>query len=294
MHGRPRPCATLVNPTPSGLDRFVTAQARDYPRALAELRAGRKRTHWIWYVLPQLCDLGRSPMAREYGITDRQEAADYLAHPVLGARLVECVHALLRHPEKTAVEMLGEVDAMKLRSCLTLFAAVADGEPCFTEALEMFYGGEPDAQTLRLLSPPSPPPPPAPGERNLHTLLQQMTPEVHPEAFTFCCFPDRQLPPGMTPVGTFHEAEGLTAIVPLRQAQALGLPHQFECRMVTLTVHSALDAVGFLARISAALAAQGIACNVVSAFRHDHLFVPKDRLEDAMQALQHLARLGPG
>lgn len=151
MHGRPCPCATLMNPTPSGLDRFLTAQARDYPQALAELRAGRKRTHWIWYVLPQLRGLGRSPMARDYGIADRQEAIDYLAHPVLGPRLVECVHAVLGHPDKTAVEMLGEVDAMKLRSCLTLFAAVAPGEPCFAKALAVFYGDEPDAQTLRLL-----------------------------------------------------------------------------------------------------------------------------------------------
>lgn len=270
------------------LDRFLTAQARDYPQALAELRAGRKRTHWIWYMLPQLRALGRSATARNYGITDRQEASDYLTHPVLGPRLIECVHALLSHPYKTAVEMLGEVDAMKLRSCLTLFAAVAPGEASFAKALEVFYGGEPDAETLRLLDPPLP----AAGERNLNALLHQMTPEVHPQVFTYCCFPDRQLPPGLTPVGTFHEAEGLTAIVPLQQAQALGLPHQFECRMVTLTVHSALDAVGFLARISAALAAEGIACNVVSAFHHDHLFVPQDRLEAAVKALRLLSLRG--
>jgi hypothetical protein len=155
----------------------------------------------------------------------------------------------------------------------------------------LFYGCEPDAETLRLLGPP-PTEHAAPGERNLDTLLQQMTPEVHPEIFVFCCFPDRQLPPGLTPVGTFHEAEGLTAIVPLHQAQALELPHQFECRMVTLTVHSALDAVGFLARISAALAAAGIACNVVSGFWHDHLFVPTDRLEEAKQALNRLSQQG--
>jgi uncharacterized protein len=91
-------------------------------------------------------------------------------------------------------------------------------------------------------------------------------------------------------VGTFHETEGLTAIVPLQQARALSLDFQFECRMVTLAVHSALDAVGFLARITAALAAQGIACNVVSGFRHDHLFVPRDRLEPALQALHRLSR----
>lgn len=286
MHTRPSPCAPLMNPAPPALDRFVIAQAKDYPQALAELRAGKKRTHWIWYVLPQLRELGRSAMARDYGIADRQEAAAYIAHPVLGPRLIECVHALLGHPDQTALDMLGEVDAMKLRSCLTLFATVAPGEPCFAKALDVFYGGEPDTETLRLLGLPLP----SPGERKLVKLLQEMTPEVHPEVFAFCCFPDRQLPPGLTPVGTFHEAEGLTAIVPLQQAQAQGLPHQFECRLVTLTVHSALDAVGFLARISAALAAQGIACNVVSGFHHDHLFVPSERLDDALIALDELRR----
>jgi hypothetical protein len=134
--------------------------------------------------------------------------------------------------------------------------------------------------------------PPTPGEHDLGTLLQQMTPSVHPEVFVFCCFADGQPPAGLTPVCTFHETEGLTAIVPLNQAQALGLAHQFESRMVTLTVHSALDAVGFLARISAALAAQGIACNVVSAFHHDHLFVPRDRLEATIQVLDGLGRRG--
>jgi hypothetical protein len=132
--------------------------------------------------------------------------------------------------------------------------------------------------------------PPHTGERELGTLLQQMTPSVHPEVFVYCCFADGQLPAGLTPVCTFQETEGLTAIVPLRQAQASGLAHQFESRMVTLTVHSALDAVGFLARISAALAAQGIACNVVSAFHHDHLFVPRERLEAAVQALDRLGQ----
>lgn len=127
-----------------------------------------------------------------------------------------------------------------------------------------------------------------PAEHHLPTLLQQIAPSVHPEVFVFCCFPSGQLPPALSPVCTFQEAEGLTAIVPLSQAQTLGLAHQFESRMVTLTVHSALDAVGFLARISAALAAQGIACNVVSAFHHDHLFVPRDRLDDALGALNRL------
>ena len=138
-------------PHPSSLDRFVRVQETDYAQALAELKAGRKRTHWVWYILPQLRELGRSPMAREYGIADRAEAAAYLAHPVLGPRLVACVHAILGHADRNAVEILGEVDAMKFCSCLTLFNEVAPGEPCFANALETFYGGKPDGETLRLL-----------------------------------------------------------------------------------------------------------------------------------------------
>jgi hypothetical protein len=130
------------------------------------------------------------------------------------------------------------------------------------------------------------------GERDINKLLQQMKPSVHPEVFAFCCFPDGQLPPGLTPVGTFWEVEGLTAIVPLSQAQSLGIDHQFVSRMITLTVHSALDAVGFLARITAALAVQNISCNVVSAYHHDHLFVPESRLNDSLQVLEALASNG--
>ena len=137
------------------LERFVRAQERDYAQALAELDAGRKKTHWVWYVLPQLRDLGRSPMAAAYGIAGRQEAAAYMAHPVLGPRLVECVNAMLGHPDCSAAEILGDVDAMKFRSCLTLFAEVATGEPCFRAALASFYQGRPDEATLRLLGPAS-------------------------------------------------------------------------------------------------------------------------------------------
>ncbi len=129
----------------------MAAQARDYDRALAELNAGHKRTHWIWYVLPQLRELGRSAMAREYGIRDRDEATAYIAHPLLGPRLVACVEAILRHANRSAVDILGEIDALKFRSCLTLFAAVAPHERCFADALAAFYDGTPDAETLRLL-----------------------------------------------------------------------------------------------------------------------------------------------
>jgi hypothetical protein len=124
-----------------------------------------------------------------------------------------------------------------------------------------------------------------PGEHDLATLLRHMTPVVHPDVFVFCSFPDFQLPGGWAPVATFREAEGLSAIVPLRDAQAAGVGHQFESRMVTLTIHSALDAVGFLARICTALAEQGIACNAVSAYHHDHLFVPAHQIDRALQAL---------
>jgi len=133
------------------LERFVQAQAHDYAQALAELRAGAKRSHWIWYVLPQLRALGRSHNAQFYGLADAAEARAYAAHPLLGARLVECVRALLSHPERTAVQMLGEVDALKLRSCLTLFAQVAPQQPEFAQALQVFYAGQPDALTLQLL-----------------------------------------------------------------------------------------------------------------------------------------------
>lgn len=140
-----------MNAVSSPLERFVLAQERDYARALAELSAGRKQSHWIWYVLPQLRELGRSQMAREYGIAGRQEAMDYIAHPVLGPRLVETVRAVLGHPERTAAEILGEIDAVKFRSCLTLFAQVAPSEPVFAQALDVFYAGQADQQTLRLL-----------------------------------------------------------------------------------------------------------------------------------------------
>jgi uncharacterized protein (DUF1810 family) len=142
----------MSGPTEDGLERFLIAQARDYEQALAELKAGQKRSHWIWYVLPQLRGLGRSDMARYYGIRDRSEAEAYIAHPVLGQRLVECVEAVLTHPDRSAVEIFGVVDAVKFRSCLTLFGEVAEDEDCFAEAMRVFYVDERDAETLRLLA----------------------------------------------------------------------------------------------------------------------------------------------
>lgn len=142
------------------LDRFLDAQSGSrgvaYPQALAELRAGRKTSHWIWYVLPQLRGLGRSATAREYGLSDEAEAAAYLSHPVLGPRLLECVAAMLAHENLRAEEILGAVDAMKFRSCLTLFEYVAPQEAAFGLALDRFYGGQRDELTLQLLEHPEP------------------------------------------------------------------------------------------------------------------------------------------
>ena len=137
---------------PYDLDRFVKAQAASYPQALAELRAGRKRSHWIWYVLPQLHSLGSSPMSIRYAIKSLAEAKAYLEHPLLGARLRECVTAMNSHKGVSAGEILGEIDAQKFRSCLTLFAQVAGSESLFGAALNQYFAGESDAATVALLA----------------------------------------------------------------------------------------------------------------------------------------------
>ncbi|WP_267381992.1 MULTISPECIES: DUF1810 domain-containing protein [unclassified Sphingomonas] len=139
---------------PHDLDRFVAAQADDYATALAEIRRGAKRSHWMWYVFPQIAGLGSSAMATHYAIRSRDEAVAYLDHPVLGARLRECVAALMALPETTpattAERVFGPVDAMKLRSSLTLFRE-ASGEPIFGAAIDRWFGGTADAATLRRL-----------------------------------------------------------------------------------------------------------------------------------------------
>ncbi len=134
-----------------GLARFLDAQERAYPQALAELREGRKRGHWIWFVLPQVEGLGSSAMSRRYAIASLAEARAYLAHPVLGARLRECVDALLAHAGTRVEDMLGGLDAQKFRSCLTLFARADPTEPRFRTALDAFYGGSEDPATLASL-----------------------------------------------------------------------------------------------------------------------------------------------
>ncbi len=132
---------------PFDLRRFLDAQAHTYDQALAELRAGEKRTHWMWFVFPQVAGLGRSGMAQRFAISGLEEARAYLAHPTLGRRLVECARTLTALDTEDAAEILGPVDAMKLRSSMTLFAQAAPDEPVFREVLERYFDGQPDAAT---------------------------------------------------------------------------------------------------------------------------------------------------
>jgi uncharacterized protein (DUF1810 family) len=136
---------------PFDLDRFVQAQARNYAQALAEIRAGRKESHWMWYVFPQLAGLGSSPTARRYAIGNLDEAVAYLNHPVLGARLVECAEALLALDGSTAHDVFGWPDELKLRSSTTLFALASPPGSVFARVLDKYFGGQADASTLRLL-----------------------------------------------------------------------------------------------------------------------------------------------
>ena len=132
------------------LDRFVAAQDGVYPQALAELRRGTKRSHWMWFVFPQVAGLGQSAMARTYAIAGADEAKAYLAHPVLGARLIEATAAVIA-ALGSAEAILGGIDAVKLRSSMTLFATVAQDPAPFRAALDRFFGGAEDPATLDLL-----------------------------------------------------------------------------------------------------------------------------------------------
>lgn len=133
------------------LQHFLDAQAPVHAQVQAELRAGRKQTHWMWFVFPQLCGLGHSTMARRYGIADLAEARAYAQHPLLGPRLRENLQLLLAHRDLEAEDLLGGIDAIKLRSCATLFAEAAPQDPLYREVLQRFYGGRPDPHTLALL-----------------------------------------------------------------------------------------------------------------------------------------------
>ncbi|POH73087.1 DUF1810 domain-containing protein [Arthrobacter glacialis] len=134
------------------LDRFVAAQSRVYDDVKAELAAGRKTSHWMWFVFPQVAGLGSSDYAKLYAISSLAEAVSYAAHPVLGTRLRECAQLVLNVPGLSAVEILGGMDAKKLQSSMALFAAAAPEEPVFGEVLERFYGGMPDPATEAILA----------------------------------------------------------------------------------------------------------------------------------------------
>jgi uncharacterized protein (DUF1810 family) len=141
---------------PHDLSRFIEAQEGVYDRALAEIRGGRKRSHWMWFVFPQIDGLGSSSMAKRYAIKGRAEAEAYLAHPVLGPRLLACAEAAAAVPgTASALEVFGSPDDMKLRSSATLFACVSPDDSAFERVLARYFRGERDPATLRLLGAPS-------------------------------------------------------------------------------------------------------------------------------------------
>ena len=136
---------------PYDLERFVEAQSRVYDTVRAELRQGSKRSHWMWFIFPQIKGLGSSATAVHFAIGSREEAAAYLKHPVLGPRLVECTRLVLGVKGRTSEQIFGEIDNMKFRSSMTLFAEVTLKETVFREALEKYFDGEADALTLEIL-----------------------------------------------------------------------------------------------------------------------------------------------
>ncbi|MBJ6141978.1 DUF1810 domain-containing protein [Hymenobacter sp. BT559] len=138
-------------PAQPNLQRFLDAQATDYAQALAEVKAGRKRSHWMWYIFPQVQGLGFSETSRFYGIKDLAEATAYLQHTVLGPRLVAICEALLQLPGSNATSVMGSPDDVKLKSSMTLFAQVPEASRIFEQVLAKFFGGAPDGKTLQLL-----------------------------------------------------------------------------------------------------------------------------------------------
>ena len=133
------------------LQRFVEAQNPEYEQVCAELRSGEKRGHWMWFVFPQLRGLGYSLMATKFGISSREEADAYLRHPVLGPRLTDCTTLVNRITDRSITQIFGYPDDLKFRSSMSLFARVTSGNTVFQEALQKFFGGEPDALTLKKL-----------------------------------------------------------------------------------------------------------------------------------------------
>ena len=136
---------------PYDLNRFIEAQEVNYADALSELRAGRKSSHWMWYVFPQLAGLGHSAMSYRYGIRSEDEARAYLAHPILGPRMSECAEAVLAIENRSARDIFGSPDDLKLKSCATLFAHVSPPGSVFERILDRYYSSERDAKTLALI-----------------------------------------------------------------------------------------------------------------------------------------------
>ncbi len=136
---------------PHDLDRFLQAQASDFDRALSELKRGQKRSHWMWYIFPQIDGLGFSSTSKRYAIKSADEARAYLDHPVLGPRLLECAETVMRVEGRSATEIFGSPDDMKLRSCATLFSSVLPAGSVFDRLLTKYYQGERDERTLQIL-----------------------------------------------------------------------------------------------------------------------------------------------
>jgi uncharacterized protein (DUF1810 family) len=145
------PRARISADDPYDLTRFVRAQARDYEQAIAEIRSGRKRSHWMWYIFPQYDGLGLSATSKQYAIKSVAEAEAFLRHPVLGSRLLESAQAALGLEGRSAFEVFGSPDDMKLRSCATLFAKISPAGSVFEQLLDQYFDGTPDDKTLRLL-----------------------------------------------------------------------------------------------------------------------------------------------
>jgi uncharacterized protein (DUF1810 family) len=135
----------------NSLKRFLDAQERDYATALKEINNGHKRSHWMWYIFPQIGGLGYSEMAKRYAIKDLSEAAAYLKHPILGSRLIEISNALLAIGSSNATEVMGSPDDLKLRSCMTLFSQVPNASSVFEEVLKKYFDGKNDEATLKLM-----------------------------------------------------------------------------------------------------------------------------------------------
>jgi uncharacterized protein (DUF1810 family) len=137
--------------TEQSLQRFISAQEHDYQTALNEIKSGHKRSHWMWYIFPQINGLGFSDIARRYAIKDLHEAVEYLHHPLLGSRLIEISQSLLELPGNNATAIMGHPDDMKLHSSMTLFSLVPGADSVFDAALKKFFGGQKDNATLRLI-----------------------------------------------------------------------------------------------------------------------------------------------